>query len=66
MSGSTFVERARVDAMLAYAYGSAAAGFAATGLELLPGVKELLERLAERDDCVVALVTGAVFAGVLC
>jgi len=46
------------DAMLAYAYGSAAAGFAATGLELLPGVKELLSRLAERDDCVVALVTG--------
>lgn len=46
------------DAMLAYAYGAAAAGFAATGLELLPGVKELLSRLAERDDVIVALVTG--------
>ena len=46
------------DAMLAYAYSAAAAGFAATGLELLPGVKELLSRLAERDDVIVALVTG--------
>ena len=46
------------DAMLAYAYQAAAAGFAATGLELLPGVKELLSRLVERDDVIVALVTG--------
>lgn len=31
---------------------------AAEGLEILPGVQTLLETLAARDDCVVALVTG--------
>ena len=46
------------DAMLAYAYGAAVAGFAATGLEILPGVQELLTALAAREDVVVGLVTG--------
>ena len=31
---------------------------AAQGLEILPGVETLLQTLAARDDCVVALVTG--------
>lgn len=44
------------EAMLEHA--ASASEEAAAGLELLPGVKELLETLAARDDVVVALVTG--------
>jgi phosphoglycolate phosphatase len=31
---------------------------AGNGIELLPGVLELLTKLSERDDCIVTLVTG--------
>ena len=44
------------DAMLAYAYGAAPPGSQPRAEPL--GVKELLSRLAERDDVIVALATG--------